>query len=458
MTWLRGLRQWAGRVFRAAFAVDFVSVDSIPQTLPSRGYAKVGQGLGSNVVMAPVQWLVRAFAQAPVVVQRKRAKKWDDVDGHPLELLLDQPNDFYDGGALMSGLLVSFSLDGNAYLLKRRDELRAVRELWYVPHWLMRPRWKDDGSTFITHYDYTLPGTGRTIAVHPEEVVHVRFGIDPENPRLGLSPLRAALREVLTDEEASVFSAYILSNMGVPGGVISPKDAESRPSTDDIEEMKTLMSEEFTGKKRGRWLVLGSPTEIAQFGFDPNRLQLGPLRDISEERVCACLGLPAAVVGFGAGLQQTKVGATMRELVRLARVNAVEPMQVMIARQLGRSLLPDFTPQPRRLRAVFDNSGISMFQEDETEVAKRAKNLYDGQIAKLNEARGMVGLELLPPEEGDVFKSSSGGGMGGGAEEVPPGTEVDDDGDKEGDDPPPVPPPPANRIAQHLESENGGGT
>ncbi|MFW6331499.1 MAG: phage portal protein, partial [Gemmatimonadota bacterium] len=132
------------------------------------------------------------------------------------------------------------------------------------------------------------------------DVVHLRYGLDPRDPKHGMSRLKPVLREVMTDREASTFSAAILSNMGVPGGVIAPKDAAAVPTDDDVKDMKEYMKN-FRGGRRGDWLVLGTPTEIGQFGFNPQNLMLGNLRDISEERVCAALGIHTAVVGFGSG-------------------------------------------------------------------------------------------------------------------------------------------------------------
>lgn len=422
---------WARRLLGIR-ADTFVSVDQIRQA--ESGPGKVGQGLDSNVVMAPIQWIMRTFTQALPVVEKKRAGVWKRAEEHDVELLLAAPNEFYDGDALFKGSLLSFFIDGNGYLLKVRSTLRKVVELWYVPHWLIEPKWPDHGSTFISHYEYRPLGTA--IRVATEDVVHLRFGIDPRNTRVGLSPLKAVLREVLTDEEASAFSAYILHNMGVPGGVISPKDASVMPTEDDVKEMKEFMTSGFTGKNRGKWLVIGAPTEISQFGFDPNRLMLGPLRDISEERVCAMLGIPAAVVGFGAGLQQTKVGATMRELVRLARVNCVEPTQVSIARQLSRQLLPDFETQPHRARISFDNSGVSMFAEDLNDAAERATTLFEAKIIGREQAQRIAGVE--PDEVEDAAPEPA----------PTPGTE-----------PTQTDPPPANRMKALVEPHlNGGAT
>lgn len=409
-------------------AETFVSVDEVRQA--NAGLGKVGQGLDSNVVMAPVQFIQRTFTQSvPVVEERADGRKWKALDAHAAEQLLADPNPFYDGDTLAKAFLLSWFLDGNAYLLKARNLLRAVVQLWYVPHWLIGPKWPLGGGRFITHYGYNPDGMGNQ-NVPVEDVIHLRVGLDPRNPRKGLSPIKAALREVLTDEEAASFSAYLLGNMGVPGGVIAPKTADHPMATDEVEEMKKYMTTGFTGKKRGNWLVLGQPTDVNQFGFDPNRLMLGPLRDVSEERICAMIGVPAAVVGFGAGLQSTKVGATMRELVKLARVNCIEPTQSTIGRQIGGQLLPDFEPEPERFRIVYDNSGVSMFIEDQDAVANRAEGLYQGGLATRDEGRHMVGLD---PVGDDTFADAQ-------VVERPPdapnsngdGTE----GEGEGDEPP----------------------
>jgi len=376
---------------------------TIKRTRDGDGFIPVGadspaavEARNANVVMAPLLFIGRAFTQAEPVVERRRGGIWRPVEDHPLVGLLEQPNPYYEGDSLIKALLMSWYLDGNAYLIKVRDEIRRVVELWYAPHWTVEPRWQPGGG-FIDWYDYR-PVDGRpAIRVPVSDVVHLRYGLDPDNPRKGFSPLKSVLREVMTDEEAAKFSAYILRNMGVPGGVIAPKSDARPPKPEDVQAMKEYM-QNFRGHQRGEWLVVGAPTEVYQFGFDPNRLMLGPLRDISEERVCAILGVPAAVVGFGAGLQSTKVGATMRELVRLARVTCIEPAQLTISRQLGRQLLPDFEARPERARVRFDTTHVPMFAEDESEKAERIVKMVQGGILRVDRAQEMLGLEVDPSQ------------------------------------------------------------
>lgn len=353
-----------------------------------------GDGLDSNVVMAPVMWIMRTFTEAEAVVQRwVRAQQWEALEDHALMRLIDRPNEGYDGDTLWKATVVSYAIDGNAYWRKVRNAFGEVIALWYVPHWMMHPRWPTDGTTFISHYDYHS-GLGGAERLLPRDVVHFRFGLDPENTRLGLSPLKTLLRDVHSDDLAAQFTQKILKNMGVPGLVVSPKNESFKPDKDEVEKLRDYLKVAFSGENRGDPMVLGVPTEVSQFGFDPNKLMLANLRDISEERVCAAIGIPAAVVGFGAGLQSTKVGATMRELRKLAWIQCLTPMQKTLAKQATAQLLPDFVSQTRRFRVAFDLSGVSAFQEEDDLSATRVARLVQGGILRVDRAQALLGLEV----------------------------------------------------------------
>jgi HK97 family phage portal protein len=357
-----------------------------------------GNALDANVVMSPINWIMRNFTEAEAVVEVRRGDTWVRDDENALTTLLMRPNPFYGDALLWKATVVSFCLDGNGYWQKVRNAFGQVLGFWYLPHFLVEPKWPDDGSAFISHYEYRPISGQQPIPIPVRDIVHFRFGLDPANVRKGMSPVRPLLREVFTDEEASMFSAAILGNMGVPGGVIAPSSNEALPSQADVDAMKLYM-QNFRGNRRGDWLVLGNPTKIDQFGFDPNNLMLGNLRDIAEERVCAALGVPAAVVGFGAGLQQTKVGATMRELRKEAWNSCVRPMQNDMAKQLGSQVLPDFVTQLRRFRVRFDTSDFAASQEEESEKATRIGTLVEKGILRVDRAQEMLGFEVDPTRQ-----------------------------------------------------------
>lgn len=376
-----------------------------PMLLPGTriNYAKeIGDGLGSSVLAAPLNWLMRNFPQAPPIVEQFRDNEWTPVPDHALIDLLREPNPFYGGRELWMATVLEFAFGGNAYWLKLRNSAQEVVQLWWLPSATITPRWPTDGSVFISHYDYQ-PG-GLTIRPDPrsqtlkvEDVVHLRHGFDPRNPRLGLAPLGALVREVFTDDQVANFTSVILRNLGIIGIVISPKE-RGMASKEDVETTKQYLLEQFTGDKRGSPLALGQPTDVQLLQYNMQGLDVSPLRDVAEERVCATLGIPAAVVGFGTGLQTTKVGVTMREMRRMAWTDCLIPLQEAIAAQIARQLLEDFEPRAARARVRFDLTPVPALWEDANEKHARVRADYLAGIIKRSQAKRELGVIV---EEGD---------------------------------------------------------
>ena len=134
---------------------------------------------------------------------------------------------------------------------------------------MMEPAWDSEGNEFLTHYVYSPPGQ-RPIRIEPEEVLHFRFGFDPNNPRKGLSPLRTVMRELFTDAEAANWTASFLRNGAVPSIMVMPKEnANILQNDDDLKATKADLLASFTGDRRGEPMAIGAPVDIAQFGYNP---------------------------------------------------------------------------------------------------------------------------------------------------------------------------------------------
>lgn len=357
----------------------------------------VGDGMGSNVIMAPIMWIWRASLEARIGVMTEtedNAKM--DYTGE-LAKLLKNPNPFYSGPAMMLAILISWFTDGNVYLLKARDGSGAVRQLWYVPHWMVEPK-ADDGdmTDFISYYEYQ-PGGAVLSKVMPSEIVHLRHGVDPRNVRKGLSTMGILLREIFNDDESANFVAALLLNGGVPGVVISPKDGQGA-STGDLQATKDYIKVMFGRSKRGEPLALGAPTEVKEFGYDPQKMNLSVVRNVSEERICATIGLPAAVVGFGSGMEQTAVGATLLELHRIAWVDCLIPNQDLLAGELTRALAEDFQLGDNE-HVAFERDNVRALQDDRNKEAERLVKLVQGALMMRSEARKILHLDVQPEDE-----------------------------------------------------------
>lgn len=367
-------------------------------------WRKVGNGSNTSVVAAPLLWIGRNFPEAPPALWQKMPDSGEEelVTGkgeqggdHLMLELLERPNQYYAGAVFWMATVMDWHLSGNGYWIKVRDRGGRPIELWWTPSGMIEP--KGDEKTFIDHYEYRVGG--ETIELDPENIVHFRYGIDPENPRKGKSPLSALLQEVFTDAEAADFTAALLSNMGVPGLVISPANKDSSPSLADVEATKEYLHESHTGERRGEPLVMSGPTSVTQFGFNPQQLQLREARRIPEERVSAVLGVPAIVAGLGAGLDRSTF-ANYAEAREAAYQDNIIPAQRLLAEDVRFQLLPDFQPDDyRSFRFGFDLSGVRVLQEDRTDLVSRMDVGVKGGWVRVSEARRVLDLEVDDSDE-----------------------------------------------------------
>jgi HK97 family phage portal protein len=360
-------------------------------------YAKeVGDPTQSSLVMAAVNFLGIALPEAPLQVVERAASggRPNVVEGHELAELLERPNPYYPGELLWMAFALSWIVDGNVYWWKIRNGLGKVIQLWPIPHTMIEPRWPaGDDSTFISHYAYLC--NGRELHIPPEDIVHFRRGVDPANPRKGLSPLASLLREIFGDNEAANASALLMKNCGVFPFVISPK-ADVGTVDVDPQKLKDELVRRITGDERGKPIVQTVGVEIQKLAFSPKELEMKELRRLPEERVAAVLGIPAIVLNFGAGLDRSTF-ANYAEAREAAYESHVVPTWRIIAGHLNLQLLPDFKPRPAE-RVRHDLSGVRVLQDDLNKLFVRLNVAYNGGWMRRSEARFAAGLPVQPED------------------------------------------------------------
>jgi phage portal protein BeeE len=136
---------WKGFSVSRRPGQELTSVASLmPRTLfdyKSEDKSEV-DGYQSAIIMACVRWLQRTYPEAPVMLEKQNPDgAWERINDHPLLMLLDMPNPYYDGLQLTMGLIADYVLSGNAYVLKRRSPAGRVVEYWWTPSTLMEPKW-----------------------------------------------------------------------------------------------------------------------------------------------------------------------------------------------------------------------------------------------------------------------------------------------------------------------------
>lgn len=359
---------------------------------------EAGDLVQSSLVMAAVGWLGRMLPQPPVQVMKADGSgKEKPLPAHPAVALLKRPNPYYSGATLWKAFSLSWITSGNVYLVKVRNGYGQVIQLWPIPPAMMTPRWPEDGSEFISYYEYQVDG--RLWRIDVDDVIHFRDGADPANMgRTGLSPVASVLREVCADNEVPVFHYLLLKAGGVPPVVLALKDGQSGMEFDPA-EIKAKYLAATTGDQRGKVFVSGNAVELTKLSFSPAEMDLKMLRHLPESRFASVIGIAKETLGFGAA-DENSTYANVQQADERSIQTYVLPLWSYIEDELTHQLGPDFGLKENE-RFDFDLSEIAALQEDRNELFTRETMAYEKGIKKRSEAREALGLPSTP--EDDVY-------------------------------------------------------
>jgi HK97 family phage portal protein len=352
---------------------------------------EVGDLTQSSLVMAALNWAGRTLPQAMFRVYDLRGDSPQPLPKHPLHWRLRRPNPYFSGARMWKASAMSWILSGNVYWFKARNGMR-VKELWWLPHWMVTPK-RESKDDFVSYYEYRVDGVPSYL--DPADVIHFRDGVDPADDMLGCSPIRALLREVFTDNEYSQYSALMARNSGVPPFGVIPK---AQPGIRiDTQKIKDEVMRKVGGDERGKPVVFTGEVEVVKFGFSPRDMNLDMLRRVPEERLAGVLGIPAVVLGFGAGLERG-THENFAQAIEMAYEGFAVPLWEYFADELTAQLLPDYDSptkgdEPtREVRA--DYSKVRALQEDQDALHKRLDESFHAGWLKRSEARAMAGLPV----------------------------------------------------------------
>lgn len=362
----------------------------------------------NSIVLSCIRWISDNLPAAILGVgENDESPDWDP--DHPAAQLIAHPNKDYDGATLWAGTVLSLVCDGNAYWRKVRARSGAPVELWWVPSFRCSPVWPRDGSEFISGYEMQVDG--KCIPFRKADIVHLHNSvIDPMNERKGISPLRAALREICTDNEAATYTSALLRNSGVPGALMSPDGVgrDGQPiqfSEKQRADLKTVYKQDFTGDMRGGVLVSSLPIKLQQFPFNPEQMRIDFAHEWAESRICSLLGIHPEVIGLQVGTKNSSAKAGHEDRRRAAYEGLIVPYQDLLARQLTMQLLDvettgDFEYGHKKVFG-WNRGGVSILSESAQDLYERAEMAYHAGFITRNEARAMVGLGKV--KGGDIF-------------------------------------------------------
>lgn len=386
-----------------------VNSSSLP-TLMNRGSL-----LPNNVLDKPwtnsafydcLVWLTNTFPEAPLVVDKwdEGKEKWVIQRGHPIELLVGNPNPYFTSNSLWAGTLISRASSGNGFWYKARNTKNGYpQELWYIPHWQMSIRWSDlPGAAFIAQYQSNT--AGRTDVWDPNDIVHFKYMVDPENPRIGLGPVAGMGLEMETDQQTGFSAKTLIKNLGLLVPVISPKNPDDEIDDEGAQTIIASYVDKTTGNNAGKPVVLSIASDINVLSIRPRDMDFRNNRAVPVDRICAALGVDPLVIGLS-GEQATY--KNKEEARRASYECGIIPTQKSIALELDSQLLWEWHSDPWNYRCRFDNSDVRILQSDATDLADRVGRLYISKVIDRYKAKEMIGEVAQDGDKGVYYTNNA---------------------------------------------------
>lgn len=286
-------------------------------------------------VRTVVGFLARNIAQLGLKVFRRHS----DVDreiltDHPLAILLSNPGPHITRYRLIDGLVQDLGIYDNAFWLKVRDtdQTRALVRLdprRCTPRG-PNPFWADEfeyrGGTGIQHFP-------------ADQVVHFR-GFNPEDPRVGSSPIET-LRTILAEEyQAAAYREAMWRNGARASGYLTrPVEAPEWSR-----EARTRFTMQWRNQYSGDGALTGG-TPILEDGMEfvsasvtPEQAQYLEARKLTREEVAAAYFVPPPMVG----ILDNATFSNITEQHRMLYQDTLGPWLQQLTQEIELQLLPDF--------------------------------------------------------------------------------------------------------------------
>lgn len=313
----------------------------------------------STWVYAAIRRIMDAVSSVPwtVGIEEDRGQV-EPIPGHPLALLLNDPNPFMTKSMLIGRMVAHLYLSGNGLLTKVTTSNRSgediLVELWPLSPVGLKP--VPTKTQFISHYELQVDGEVKEIPA--EDVVHMMF-IDPETPYWGMSPLQAAARTVDTDVEAVKWNRVALQNRAITDGVFTFDHPLTR---EQWEEARDRVRQLHQGPENARapW-VLGSGARWNAMSLSPAEMDFINSRAFTRQEILAAFGVPPPLVG----IFEDATLANVQESRRIFWLDTVIPLLDDIQEVFQLNVVPHFQDRTSgKLVVDYDLTNIDAVKEN----------------------------------------------------------------------------------------------
>lgn len=289
-------------------------------------------------------------------IQKSALVELQDTELHQL---LENPNPAQSYASWIQEIIAYGKLTGNRYIYGISPDTgngkSKFRELYVLPSQVMEI---NSGGIFEPVKSYTLEYNG-TVRIDADFICHIKdFNpyYDGTGSHLyGMSPLKAGLRAMDTNNEAVTTGVKYLQNQTARGVLTSD---EGDLTETQAKELKRKFNQTYQGSNNAGDVII-TPKKLSwvNFGLNAADLSLIEQYNASIKDLCNIYNVPVQLLNN----TDSSTYNNMKEAKKALYQNAVMPELVKIREELNRWLAPRFG---EKLYIDFDFSAIPELQEE----------------------------------------------------------------------------------------------
>lgn len=352
-----------------------------------RAFEQQAKAYLNQVVLACIATRATTLNEPPLVAVNPETKQ--PIMQHPLTRLFRRPNRHMSQSMFWQYVSTYIDIGGNCYIHKVRNVYGQVIELRPYHSGHIVPI--SETGQWVDFYKYQYEGVEKEI--DPRDIIHIRsYYIDPLNPILGISPIRAAGINIDTYNELMATLYSYLRNNGVPSGVLS---VQQTINAQQAESLKEQFQSNTTGANRGKPVVLPSGMSYTQMGLDVSKMEASSQFKQYETAICSIYRISSAVVMTASAIDSkySNMQTAFQEYTTLTRVPTWNTWEDQC--ELS------FADEYPEVDLEFDTSNVGALQADVT-MQSSVVSQFTSNLITVNEARQKLGYGSLD-ENGDRY-------------------------------------------------------
>ena len=216
-----------------------------------------------------------------------------EIKAHPALDLIYKVNPFQTKTEFMEITMINLKCTGDAFWYKVRNNGGQVVELWNIRPDLMTI--VTDPVEYIKGYEMRK-NNGTKVFFAPEDIIHHKYP-DPLNQYMGVAPIMAAQKRILTEEYATQWQTDFFLNSARPDGLI--KNQNSTLSKDQKEDIRESWNKRHSGLKNAyKVAILEGGLDYQQISISQKEMDYIESLKFTRDDILVAFQVPKPIVAI----------------------------------------------------------------------------------------------------------------------------------------------------------------